>query len=140
MRRMQRLKIPKEEVLHYQSLAMCLLLIPELWTQKLPRILGGLLHQKLPVLVAFVSTGVNGVVIALCTMWAIEATSGSTYSMVGALNKIPSSMLGIYIFNDPINWLNLAGVAIGLGGGIVFSLDKAQTAPPAPKKVASPAK
>jgi hypothetical protein len=26
--------------------------------------------------------GINGVVIALCTMWAIEATSGSTYSMV----------------------------------------------------------
>ena len=39
---------------------------------------------------------------------------------VGALNKIPSSILGIFIFCDPINWLNLAGVAIGLAGGIIF--------------------
>eukprot|EP00961_Rhodomonas_salina_P138382 1861359-Rhodomonas_salina.3 len=29
--------------------------------------------------------------------------------MVGALNKIPSSVLGILIFHDPINLLNLAG-------------------------------
>ena len=39
--------------------------------------------QPITVLGAFVSTGINGIVIALCTMWAIEATSGSTYSMVG---------------------------------------------------------
>jgi hypothetical protein len=42
--------------------------------------------------------------------------------MVGALNKIPSSILGIVIFNDPINVLNLGGVAIGLVGGIIFTL------------------
>lgn len=71
---------------------------------------------------AFISTGINGVIIALCSMWCIEQTSGSTYSMVGALNKIPSSILGIVIFKDPINVLNLWGVAIGLVGGIIFTL------------------
>ena len=150
MKRVQQRCIPKAEILHYQTLVMSVLLLPLLggvqalvdgtYIQSVLRILERLMEQKLPVLVAFVSTGVNGVVIALCTMWAIEATSGSTYSMVGALNKIPSSILGIYIFNDAINWLNLAGVAIGLGGGIVFSLDKAQTATPAPMKAASRAK
>lgn len=125
MKRMQKRAIPKPEVLHYQSIAMCVLLLPKLWTEDVVSIISRLVEQKAAVLVAFVSTGVNGIIIALCTMWAIEATSGSTYSMVGALNKIPSSIMGIFIFRDPINLLNLAGVAIGLGGGIIFSLDKA---------------
>jgi len=42
--------------------------------------------------------------------------------MVGALNKIPSSILGLIIFHDPIDVLNLIGVAIGLVGGIVFTV------------------
>jgi len=133
MKRMQSRKIAKAVVLHYQSVAMCMLLIPELWSQDVVSIFGRLIQQPVAVLVAFVSTGINGIIIALCTMWAIEATSGSTYSMVGALNKIPSSILGIFIFKDPISWLNLGGVAIGLGGGIVFSIDKAK-APPPPQK------
>mmetsp|Transcript_4798 Transcript_4798/g.7770 ORF Transcript_4798/g.7770 Transcript_4798/m.7770 type:complete len:143 (+) Transcript_4798:2-430(+) len=126
MKRMQSRKIPKAVVLHYQSVVMCVLLLPELWNQDVVSIFWRLMEKRLPVRIAFLSTGINGVVIALCTMWAIEATSGSTYSMVGALNKIPSSILGIFIFNDPIGYLNLAGVAIGLGGGIIFSIDKAK--------------
>lgn len=138
MKRMQKRKIPKAVVLHYQSVAMCLLLLPELFAQDVWSIVGRLVEQRMMVLIAFVSTGINGVVIALCTMWAIEATSGSTYSMVGALNKIPSSVLGIFIFRDPISWLNLVGVAIGLGGGIVFSIDKARPQP-APAKIVATA-
>jgi len=113
--------IKKEVVLHYQSVFMCILLLPLLAGQNIPLILSKLMMQDLDVLVAFLSTGINGIVIALCSMWCIEKTSGSTYSMVGALNKIPSSILGLIIFNDPIDVLNLLGVAIGLLGGIVFT-------------------
>jgi len=123
-KRMQRLSIKKEVVLHYQSIFMCLFLLPELMNQDLNVIVHGLRGQPLMVQLAFFSTGVNGIVIALCTMWCIEATSGSTYSMVGALNKIPSSILGIFIFRNPVSALNLVGVGIGLIGGVVFSLDK----------------
>jgi len=114
--------IKKEVVLHYQSVFMCIFLIPLLMGQNVPLIISKLLKQNTEVVVAFLSTGVNGIVIALCSMWCIERTSGSTYSMVGALNKIPSSILGLIIFNDPIDVLNLIGVAIGLVGGIVFTV------------------
>lgn len=114
--------IKKEEVLHYQSVFMCIFLLPLIYNSNVASILAKLSQQPTETLVAFVSTGINGVIIALCSMWCIEATSGSTYSMVGALNKIPSSILGIVIFNDPINVLNLGGVAIGLVGGIIFTL------------------
>ncbi|EKX38975.1 hypothetical protein GUITHDRAFT_143790 [Guillardia theta CCMP2712] len=123
-KRMRSLSIRKEVVLHYQSIFMCIFLLPELMNQDLNVIVNGLRDQPLVVQMAFFSTGVNGIVIALCTMWCIEATSGSTYSMVGALNKIPSSILGIFIFRNPVSVLNLVGVGIGLIGGVVFSLDK----------------
>ena len=109
---------------------LCLFGRTDVARQVVSRGLGRLMWQPLVVRSAFLSTGANGIIIALCSMWCIEATSGSTYSMVGALNKIPSSILGIIIFNDPINVLNLAGVGIGLGGGIVFTMAKmARTVP-----------
>jgi len=123
-------KVRKEVSLHYQSIFMCIFLAFRLVNEDVAGIYQRLLAQSLSVRLAFLSTGANGIVIALCSMWCIEATSGSTYSMVGALNKIPSSVLGILIFHDPINLLNLAGVAIGLLGGIVFTMAKMRMAPP----------
>lgn len=114
-------RVTKAVSLHYQSIFMCLFLLPLLVQEDVPDIVNQLIQQRADVLVAFVSTGVNGVVIALTTMWCIEATSGSTYSMVGALNKIPSSIIGTVLFRDPIDYLNVAGVAIGLAGGVVFT-------------------
>mmetsp|Transcript_2059 Transcript_2059/g.5381 ORF Transcript_2059/g.5381 Transcript_2059/m.5381 type:complete len:334 (-) Transcript_2059:64-1065(-) len=114
-------RVRKEVSLHYQSIFMCMLLLPLMMYEDLGAILRDLSRQPSDVLFAFVSTGINGIVIALTSMWCIEATSGSTYSMVGALNKIPSSIIGTVLFRDPIDVLNLVGVALGLLGGVCFT-------------------
>jgi len=116
--------VKNELILHYQSIYMCIFLAFLLVNEDVAGIFNRLIQQPPSVLLAFLSTGVNGIIIALCSMWCIQATSGSTYSMVGALNKIPSSILGILIFRDPLSVLNLCGVAIGLLGGIVFTTAK----------------
>lgn len=126
-------RVRKEVSLHYQSIFMCFFLTFKLVYEDVTGIIDRLLVQSLSVRLAFLSTGINGIIIALCSMWCIEATSGSTYSMVGALNKIPSSVLGILIFHDPINLLNLAGVSIGLGGGIIFTMAKMRQTRPRPE-------
>jgi len=47
--------------------------------------------------------------------------------MVGALNKIPIAICGYLYFSDrPSNPAGLAGIAIGLSGGIIFTLAKLQ--------------
>ncbi|KAJ1468551.1 hypothetical protein T484DRAFT_1854972 [Baffinella frigidus] len=129
--------------LHYQSIFFMLLLFPSMIRQDFFSVINKLVREEpWDVQFAFLSTGVNGIVIALCSMWCIEATSGSTYSMVvGALNKIPLAILGIFIFNDPLNLLNLSGVFLGLAGGILFSYDRyhAAIAPPAAAPPAPPA-
>ena len=61
---------------------------------------------------------------AVAGRWCIEATSASTFSMVGALNKSPLAILEIFIFNNPLILRNLPGVTLGLTGGILFSFDR----------------
>ncbi|KAJ1489600.1 hypothetical protein T484DRAFT_3470976 [Baffinella frigidus] len=133
-KRIQKRGIVKNYVaLHYQSIFFMVILFPSMISQDFSSVINKLVREEpWDVQFAFLSTGVNGVVIALCSMWCIEATSGSTYSMVGALNKIPLAILGIFIFNDPLNLLNLSGVFLGLVGGILFSYDRyrAAIAPP----------
>mmetsp|Transcript_9885 Transcript_9885/g.24204 ORF Transcript_9885/g.24204 Transcript_9885/m.24204 type:complete len:487 (-) Transcript_9885:2-1462(-) len=142
-KRIQKRGIVKNYVaLHYQSIFFMLLLFPSMIRQDFFSVINKLVREEpWDVQFAFLSTGVNGIVIALCSMWCIEATSGSTYSMVGALNKIPLAILGIFIFNDPLNLLNLSGVFLGLAGGILFSYDRyhAAIAPPAAAPPASAA-
>ena len=47
---------------------------------------------------------------------------GSTYSMVGALNKIPIALIGLIFFKSPTTKVGLLGISLGLLGGIVFTV------------------
>eukprot|EP00298_Acanthocystis_sp_HF-20_P016919 c21624_g6_i1.p1 GENE.c21624_g6_i1~~c21624_g6_i1.p1 ORF type:complete len:341 (+),score=99.26 c21624_g6_i1:26-1024(+) len=72
------------------------------------------------VLSCFIGFGMS-----LSTFYAMRHTSPTTYSMVGALNKIPASILGAFFFNAAISAGGWFGIGIGLCGGIVFTLAKA---------------
>lgn len=85
----------------------------------------------------FVS-GVSSFLISVCSFWAVKATSPTTYryeinsisilinyfSIVGTLNKIPLTVLGIVFFSAPISNLGGVSIAIGLSGGILYSYEK----------------
>jgi len=66
-----------------------------------------------------------GFAMSLSTFYAMSHTSPTTYSMVGALNKIPASILGAIFFSAAISSGGWVGIAIGLCGGIVFTAVKA---------------
>jgi len=112
------------QILHYSALWSLIWLIPvglyeDIW--------GSWLHLfKMPLTFKLVlaSTGINSVLMFLATVWCLERVSGSTYSMVGALNKIPIAIIGFAFFNSPTTKMGLLGVSIGLLGGIVFTLAK----------------
>lgn len=112
------------QILHYSALWSLFWLIPvglyeDIW--------GSWLHLfKMPLTFKLVlaSTGINSVLMFLATVWCLERVSGSTYSMVGALNKIPIAMIGFAFFNSPTTNMGLIGVSIGLLGGIVFTVAK----------------
>jgi len=68
--------------------------------------------------------GLSSVGISFASFWTVRTTSPTTYSIVGALNKIPLTILGVLFFKTPINFLGGVSIVIGLAGGVVYSLCK----------------
>eukprot|EP00300_Choanocystis_sp_HF-7_P007906 c15580_g1_i1.p1 GENE.c15580_g1_i1~~c15580_g1_i1.p1 ORF type:complete len:330 (+),score=62.86 c15580_g1_i1:42-1031(+) len=72
-----------------------------------------------------VMSGIVGFAMSLATFYTISKTSPTTYSMAGALNKIPASIIGAFLFKASISVGGWVGICIGLLGGIIFAYVKA---------------
>ncbi|CAE7851674.1 VRG4, partial [Symbiodinium sp. KB8] len=71
-----------------------------------------------------VMSGALGFIMAFASFWCMSVTSATTYCMVGALNKVPLAILGVWMFSEPVTWRLSLYIAIGLLGGILFSLSQ----------------
>ncbi|KPV73332.1 uncharacterized protein RHOBADRAFT_29059 [Rhodotorula graminis WP1] len=69
-------------------------------------------------------SGAAAVFISYCTAWTVRTTSSTTFSMVGALNKLPVAASGILFFGDPANFSNVCSILVGFMAGIVFAMAK----------------
>ncbi|GAA95563.1 uncharacterized protein L969DRAFT_85250 [Mixia osmundae IAM 14324] len=87
-------------------------------------------------LFAMVFSGAAAVFISYTTAWCVRTTSSTTYSMVGALNKLPVAASGMVFFGDPITTGSVGGVLTGFVAGLVYALAKANQA--AAKKLGMP--
>jgi len=75
-------------------------------------------------IVVAVFSGFSSVCISFASFWTVKATSPTTYSVVGSLNKIPLTIIGVIVFNTPLSLLGGVSIVIGLSGGVVYSLFK----------------
>ncbi|CUG91729.1 lipophosphoglycan biosynthetic protein, putative [Bodo saltans] len=62
-----------------------------------------------------------GSVMTFASFWCMKMTSPTTYSVTGALNKIPLAVMGIFIFGHNPTGLGWAGIGIALSGGVVYT-------------------
>jgi len=69
-------------------------------------------------------SGLSGFFISVSSFWSVRMTSPTTYSMVGSLNKIPLTILGVFIFKDKLKPIGAVSIAIGLAAGGLYSLAK----------------
>lgn len=76
------------------------------------------------ILVAMVLSGLCGVFISYTSAWCMRVTSSTTYSMVGALNKLPIAVSGLVFFDAPVTLGSVSAIAIGFVSGIVYSVAK----------------
>lgn len=53
--------------------------------------------------------------------WCMEVTSPTTFSVVGALNKVPLTFLGMFIFAQFPETLGYVGIAVALSGGFLYT-------------------
>ena len=66
---------------------------------------------------AMVFGGVLGTGLSLSVFWCVSATSPTTYSMVGAMNKIPITFISVLFFHVVMDWKMIVSVCIGLSSG-----------------------
>lgn len=75
-------------------------------------------------LFAIAFSGAAAVGISYTTAWCIRVTSSTTYSMVGALNKLPVAASGMVFFGDPVTVGSVSAVGVGFFAGIVYAVAK----------------
>ncbi|CBI15984.3 unnamed protein product, partial [Vitis vinifera] len=66
------------------------------------------------------TSGLTGLSISFTSMWFLNQTGPTTYSLVGSLNKIPISLAGIVLFNVPLSLPNFFSILFGLFAGVFF--------------------
>lgn len=75
-------------------------------------------------LAAMAFSGAAAVFISYTTAWCVRTTSSTTYSMVGALNKLPVAASGMIFFGDPVSVGNVSAISIGFFAGLVYTVAK----------------
>ena len=68
-----------------------------------------------------------GLLINVASFWCLSVTSGTTYSFVGASNKIPTAVLGHVFFASGLTVLGWVGIIFGLAAGLGYAVSKAPT-------------
>jgi GDP-mannose transporter len=73
---------------------------------------------------AMVISGLSSVFISYTSAWAVRVTSSTTYSMVGALNKLPIALSGLIFFDAAVTFGSVSAIFVGFVSGIVYALAK----------------
>lgn len=79
-------------------------------------------------IVAMIISGLSSVFISYTSAWCVRVTSSTTYSMAGALNKLPMALSGLLFFGDPVTLPSVSAIAVGFISGIMYAWAKLKQA------------
>lgn len=82
------------------------------------------IDQRNNLIIAMVFSGLSSVFISYTSAWCVRVTSSTTYSMVGALNKLPIALSGLIFFDAPVTFPSVSAIAVGFVSGMVYALAK----------------
>ncbi|KAI8870765.1 UDP-galactose transporter [Ramicandelaber brevisporus] len=77
--------------------------------------------QRNEFVVANLISGCAAFAISYCSSWCIRMTTSTTYSMVGALNKLPIALFSMVYFGDKLNFGGILALIVGFSAGLVYS-------------------
>ncbi|KAF9245318.1 hypothetical protein BU15DRAFT_85642 [Melanogaster broomeanus] len=69
-------------------------------------------------------SGAAAVGISYTTAWCVRTTSSTTYSMVGALNKLPIAASGMLFFGDIVTIGSVSAIGVGFFAGVIYAIAK----------------
>lgn len=73
---------------------------------------------------AMIFSGLSTVFISYTSAWCVRVTSSTTYSMVGALNKLPIAISGLIFFDAPVTFGSVSAIFVGFVSGLVYAWAK----------------
>lgn len=76
------------------------------------------------IVMAMIFSGLSSVFISYTSAWCVRVTSSTTYSMVGALNKLPIAISGLVFFDAPVTIPSVSAIFVGFVSGIVYTVAK----------------
>lgn len=82
------------------------------------------LMNNMKLLVSMLLSGFAGFFISFTTAWCLRVAPSTTYSMVGALNKLPVALSGLIFFpleRKAVNFGYICSIIIAFSAGIVYS-------------------
>ncbi|KAH6850211.1 GDP-mannose transporter [Chaetomium sp. MPI-CAGE-AT-0009] len=103
-------------------LVVCSLLVEDWSSENLAKNFPIETRNKL--MIGMIYSGLAAIFISYCSAWCIRVTSSTTYSMVGALNKLPIAISGLIFFDAPITFGSITAIAVGFVSGLVFAWAK----------------
>ncbi|KAF2719890.1 Golgi GDP-mannose transporter [Polychaeton citri CBS 116435] len=76
------------------------------------------------ILFSMVLSGLSSIFISYTSAWCVRVTSSTTYSMVGAINKLPIALSGLIFFDAPVTFGSVSAIAVGFISGLVYAAAK----------------
>jgi GDP-mannose transporter len=81
-------------------------------------------NQRNNIIAAMVISGLSSVFISYTSASCVRVTSSTTYSMVGALNKLPIAISGLVFFDAPVTFGSVSAIFVGFVSGLVYAWAK----------------
>jgi GDP-mannose transporter len=81
-------------------------------------------ESRTSMIIGMIYSGLGAIFISYCSAWCIRVTTSTTYSMTGALNKLPIAVSGLIFFDAPITFGSVSAIIIGFISGLVFAWAK----------------
>lgn len=82
------------------------------------------IENRTSIILSMVFSGLSTIFISYTSAWCVRVTSSTTYSMVGALNKLPIAVSGLVFFDAPVTFGSVSAIFIGFISGIVYTVAK----------------
>lgn len=83
-------------------------------------------EQRGALIMLMVATGLLSLGISYCSGWCVRVTSSTTYSMIGALNKLPIAVCGLLFFDTPVTFKSVLAIILGFAAGLVYATGRVQ--------------
>ncbi|KAF2764272.1 GDP-mannose transporter 1 [Teratosphaeria nubilosa] len=75
-------------------------------------------------IISMVISGLSSIFISYTSAWCVRVTSSTTYSMVGAINKLPIAISGLVFFDAPVTLASVSAIFVGFISGLVYAVAK----------------